>query len=85
MNNKETNNNLIKIQEMLMNQMKRLDDDNLMNTKNKDEVARGNALSQSAVTFLKSVNVGLRVMEIAEKTNVSKTKMSKALGIVDEK
>lgn len=78
-------NNLIKIQEMLMRQMERLDDDDLMSANNKEEVARGNALSQSAVTFLKSVNVGIRVIEMAEKTNGNKKDLTKALGITNEK
>lgn len=79
------NNNLIKIQEMLMRQMERLDNNNLMSTSNKEEVARGNALSQSAVTFLKSVNVGIRVIEMAEKTSTHQKDLTKALGITDEK
>ena len=78
------NNNLIKIQEMLLRQMERLDDDILMEEKGRDEVARGNALSQSAVTFLKSVNVGIRVIEMAERTGTLKNELTKELGI-DEK
>ena len=79
------NNNLIKIQEMLMRQMERLDDNDLMNIKNKEEVARGNALSQSAVTFLKSVNVGLRVIEMSDKIGANKKELSKQLGVESEK
>ena len=78
------NNNLIKIQEMLLRQMKRLDDDSLMAENGRDEVARGNALSQSAVTFLKSVNVGIRVIEMADRTGTLKNELTKELGI-DEK
>lgn len=75
------NNNLIKIQEMLMRQMERLDDNNLMNISGKEEVARGNTLSQNANTFLKSVNVGIRVIELAEKTGIKKEQLSNELGI----
>ena len=77
-------NNLIKIQEMLMNQMKRLDDDTLMETNCKDEVARGYALSQSANTFLKSVNVGIRVIEMSEKLEVKQEVLKAELGINEE-
>ena len=74
-------NNLLKIQEMLMNQMKRLDDNELMSTSCKDEVARGNAISQSANTFLKSVNVGIRVIEMSNKLEVKTETLKNELGI----
>ena len=75
------NNNLFEIQEMLMHQMKRLDDDKLMALDGKQEVARGNALSQSATTFIKSVNVGMRVIEMSNKYSIKKNKLIKELGI----
>ncbi len=75
------NNNIIEIQEMLMREMKRLDNDAIMQREGKEEVARGNALSQSANTFIKSVNLGLRVIEVADKTNTNKTTLAKELGI----
>ena len=78
-------NNLIKIQEMLMRQMERLDDNNLMDEKGKDEVARGNALSQSAVTFLKSINVGIRVIEMSERMGTQRKQLTNELGIDNEK
>lgn len=79
------NNNLIKIQEMLMRQMERLDDDTLMQKHNKEEVSRGNTLCQSAVTFLKSINIGLRVIEISDKININKKELTNQLGIENEK
>lgn len=75
------NNNLIEIQEMLLKQMKRLDDDTLMETRGKEEVSRCNALSQSATSFIKSVNVGMRVIEMSEKYDIQKDKLIKELGI----
>lgn len=78
------NNNLIVIQEMLMRQMKRLDDDKLMKENGRDEVARGNALSQSAVTMLKSINVGIRVIEMSKKYETDKKLLTKELGIDKE-
>ena len=78
-------NNLIKIQEMLMRQMARLDDNKLMETNGRDEVARGNALSQSAVTFLKSINVGIRVIEMAERMGTQRKELTYELGIDDAK
>lgn len=78
------NNNLIKMQEMLMRQMERLDDNKLMQYNGKNEVARGNALSQSATTFIKAVNVGMRTIEMAEKYGIQKDKLTKELGIENE-
>lgn len=79
------NNNIIKIQEMLMRQMERLDDNEQMKYNGKDEVARGNALSQSANTFIKSVNVGMRVIEMSDKYGIQKNNLTKELGIENEK
>ena len=82
----KTNNNLIKMQEMLMRQMERLDGLDQSNTESKaEEISRANALSQSAVTFLKSVNVGLRIIEVAKKYETQKDNLTLELGVADEK
>ena len=82
----KTNNNLIKMQEMLMRQMERLDDlDQTIGVDKAEEIARANALSGSAVTFLKSVNVGLRIIEVAKKYETQKDNLTLELGVVDEK
>lgn len=80
------NNNLIEMQEMLFNQMKRLDVlDYKIGGDKTEEISRANALSNTAVTFLKSVNVGLRVIETSKKYDVTKDKLGKDLGIYNEK
>ena len=80
------NNNLIKMQEMLMRQMKRLDDlDQTIGVDKAEEIARANALSGSAVTLLKSVNVGLRIIEVAKKYETRKEQLALELGVEDEK
>lgn len=82
----KTNNNLIKMQEMLMREMERLDDmDNIIGIDKGEEISRANALSQSATTFIKSVNVGMRVIEMSNKYEIKKNKLTKELGIDDEK
>lgn len=78
------NNNLLKMQEMLMRQMERLDEGKNNEDMNR-EVARSNALSQSANTFIKSVNVGLRIKEIADKQQITVKSINKELGIENEK
>ena len=79
------NNNLIKMQEMLMRQMERLDKmDYDIGADKVVEISKANALSQSATTFLKSVNVGMRVIEMSNKYEIQKKKLTKELGIEDE-
>lgn len=78
------NNNIIQIQEYLMRELKRLDDDKYMGHNGKAEVARSNALAQSANTFIKSVNLGLRVIEVAKANEQTKDSLSKELGVVNE-
>ncbi len=77
------NNKLIEIQEMLMREMKRLDDDNLPDIA--EEVARGNAISQNATAFIKTVNVGFRIIETTEKLGISENALQNKLGIRNEK
>ena len=74
-------NNLIKIQEMLIKEMERLDNDTIDSM----EIARGNTLSQNATTYIKTINVGLRVIEMSNKFDMSKEKLHKELGIEHEK
>ena len=80
------NNNLIKMQEMLMRQMERLDNlDQEIGVDKNEEISRANALSGSAVTFLKSVNVGLRIIEVAKKYETQKEQLTLELGVANEK
>lgn len=74
------NNRLFTIQEILMNEMTRLDKSDL----DSNEVARSNALSNSALTFIKSVNLGLRIKETASKMNITESTLNKELGVSDE-
>lgn len=74
------NNKLIMIQEILMEEMKRLGENNV----DSSEVARSNALSNNALTFIKSVNLGLRIKETACKIQVTESTLSKELGVSDE-
>ena len=82
----KTNNNLIKMQEMLMREMERLDNmDNVIGIDKGEEISRANALSESATTFIKSVNVGMRVIELSSKYEIKRNKLTKELGIDNEK
>lgn len=81
---KQMNDNILTIQEAIMRQIGRIDNDDVMATNGKQEVARSNALSQSATTFVKTVNLKLKVMEVSEKFEVSAKDLNKELGITNE-
>lgn len=75
------NNKIIAIQEMLMREMNRLDDNDYMSQNGKDEVARSNALTNNATAFIKAINIQLRVKEVAAKNEVTASSLSQELGI----
>lgn len=77
-------NNIITIQEMLMREMKRLDDKEIMSANANNEIARSNALSNSALTYIKTVNLNIRIMEIADKNETTASIVRKELGLIDE-
>ena len=80
---KKNDSNILTIQDYLMREMKRLDDEEYMKYNGKDEVARSNALAQSANTFIKSVNLGLRVIEVAKSNEQTKDSLNKELGVTN--
>ena len=75
------NNSILTIQEMLMREMKRLDDNELMKKDGANEIARSNALSHQATTYLKSVNLSIRIMEVADKNQQTRETVQKELGL----
>ena len=75
------NNKIITIQEMLMREMQRLDDDDYMSNNCKEEVMRSNALTNNATAYIKAINVQLRVKEVAEKNGVTTRSLAKELGV----
>ena len=78
-------NKIIKLQEILMNEIKRLDDDDLMNCNGANEISRSNALTNNVNAYLKAVNVNLRIKYVAQKNEITKESLNKELGILDEK
>ena len=62
-------NKIIDIQEIVFKQLKRLDDDKLMEESGAEEIARSNVISNNAQTFIKSVNTQIKIMEMAERQN----------------
>lgn len=78
------NNKLIKIQEMLYDEMQRLSDDEIVKSYAKREVSRSQALTQSAGAFIKSVNTQLQIKNIVKVNNVKEKDLLKELGVVNE-
>ena len=74
------NNKLITIQEMLMAEMKRLSEEEV----DSNEISRSNALSNSAITYIKTINLGLRIKETAQRNGVTVKALKEELGL-DEK
>lgn len=82
---KANENDLKKYQRILLNQAERLDDNELMNERGKREIARSGALSQNAVSFIKSIQTQLKIVEVSNKYNVEPDTMNDYLGIKSDK
>lgn len=82
---KENNNELKRIQKILLNQMERLDNEEIMKERGKREIGRSGALSQQASQYLKSVTTQLKIVEASNKYNVEPDTMNDYLGIKSEK
>lgn len=78
------NNKIIKIQEMLYEEMNKLSDDENMKTYAKREVSRSQALTQSAGAFVKAINTQLKVKELCNKNPEVEEKLLKELGVINE-
>lgn len=58
-------NNIEKIQEYLMLRLDRLNDDDYMKEHIKDEIARSNAVTNSALAYMKMENLKIRVNSLS--------------------
>ena len=76
---------LKRIQKILLNQMERLDDNKIMKEQGKREIMRSGAISQSSVSFIKSIQTQLKVLEMSGKYNVEVNDMNEYLGIKSDK
>ena len=76
--------NILIIQETLMRQINRLDDDKEMGANARDEIARANAISNSALTYLKSINVKLAIETASEGSTTRRKELSKYVGVTSE-
>jgi hypothetical protein len=74
-------NRLLEIQDILFNQMKRISDDKLPTREVNKEISRSNAITNNAMTFIKTVNVNIRVMELAQKEQKTEKYIKEKLGL----
>ena len=77
-------NKIIEVQEIVFNQLKRLDDNEEMEIKSKEEIERANVISNNAQTFIKTLNMQLSIMQYADKTENKVSYMYNKLGLTDE-
>ncbi len=73
-------NNIIEIQDLLMKQMKRLDE--AVAKEVATEIGRSGALSQNAQAYLKAVGTQLRVKELCKRNPAAEIGMLKEVGIL---
>lgn len=81
----KNDNELKRVQKVLLNQMDRLDDEEIMKERGKREIMRSGAISQSASAFVKSIQTQMRILEMSGKYNVEVQDMNNFLGIKSEK
>lgn len=78
------NNRLLKMQEMIYRQMERIDNDELMiKGLGQREIQRSSSLTALSSAFIKNVQTGIKIKEIAKKNNEDKQSLLKELGVVE--
>ena len=79
---RNTNNKIIEVQEMLFNQMKRLSkDDFIMDDNLNKELSRSTALYNQSTNFIKSINTQLDIIQIAKRSDMKTKELITKLGL----
>ena len=78
----EKKNNIIEMQGMLMEQMRRLQD--AIGREIPQEIGRSGALSQNAQAYLKAVATTLKVKEMSRRNPSTELELLKETGIIEE-
>lgn len=76
------NNKIIELQEILFRNINRLDKET---SDVKTEIARNNTLANSVTTYIKAVNLSLRIKEVANKQQKTTKNLRNELGLSYEK
>lgn len=74
-------NKLVEIQNILFDQMKKLNNEQLDSNELNMEISRSNAISTSAVVFVKTVNLGIRLLETTNNNKIVRDELNKKLGM----
>ena len=78
-------NKIIRVQEIIFDELNRLSDEELMKSgQGKREIERSNVISNNAQTFIKVVNLNLKIREVARREQTQQDKLMKELNIIDE-
>ena len=80
----KTGNKILDVQEVVYRQLLRLDDNKIMEESGAEEIARSNVISNNAQTFIKAVNINLRIIELADKQGRQIKALTKELGLLNE-
>ena len=80
----KTSNKIIEVQDIVFEQLKRLNNDKEMEIKAKEEIERANVISNNAQTFIKALNIQLNIMQYADKVDQKVSYMYNKLGLSDE-
>jgi len=76
-------NKILKIQEMLFDEMNKLSDDELMKAFAKREVSRSQALTQSAGAYIKAINTQLKIKELVNNSSSKEKALLESLGVIE--
>ena len=81
----ENTNKIIEVQEMLFKEMKRLDDDKMLdfvnNKASQQEFQRATALYNMSTGFIKSLNANLTIMNLAKRNETKYEDLMEKLGM----
>lgn len=78
----ETNNKIIEIQNILMEQMRRLDRAEGKETLN--EVQRSSALSKNSQEIIRAINTTLKIKQMSRQNRTAELDMLKEIGLIEE-
>lgn len=78
-------NKIIRVQEIIFDQLNRLSDENLMRSGyGKREIERSNVISNNAQTFIKIVNLNLKIQEVARRNQTQNRNLLQELDLIEE-
>jgi hypothetical protein len=79
------NNKIIRVQEIIFDELNRLSDEDYMKSgMGKREIERSNVISNNAQTFIKVVNLSLRVKELAKRSQTQEKALLQELNIIED-